>query len=74
MLALGVLSAVATPAFSQPDGWPSRPVTIVVGYPPGGSTDLVGRVIAEEMSKVLKATLVVENVGGAGGALGAQRS
>lgn len=73
LLALGALCAVATPAFAQPDAWPSRPISIVVGYPPGGSTDLVGRVIADELAKVLKATLVVENVGGAGGALGAQK-
>lgn len=73
MLALGILGACATAAFAQPDSYPSRPVTIVVGYPPGGSTDLVARVVAEEMAKVLKATLVIENLGGAGGALGAQK-
>jgi len=73
LLALGVLSAFAPSAFAQPDTYPSRPVTIVVGYPPGGSTDLVARVVAEEMAKVLKATLVIENLGGAGGALGAQK-
>ena len=73
LLALGVLAACATPAVAQPDDFPSRPITFVVGYPPGGSTDLVARVVAEEMAKVLKATLVVENIGGAGGALGAQK-
>jgi tripartite-type tricarboxylate transporter receptor subunit TctC len=73
LLAFGALCACAAPAFAQPDGYPSRPITIVVGYPPGGSTDLVGRVVAEEMAKVLKGTVVVENIGGAGGALGAQK-
>jgi tripartite-type tricarboxylate transporter receptor subunit TctC len=73
MLALGALCACATPAFAQPDAYPGRPITIVVGYPPGGSTDLVARVLADEMARVLKATLVVENLGGAGGALGAQK-
>jgi tripartite-type tricarboxylate transporter receptor subunit TctC len=76
LLALGVAAACATsvaPAFAQPDAYPSRPISIVVGYPPGGSTDLVARVVAEEMAKVLKATLVIDNVGGAGGALGAQK-
>lgn len=73
LLALGALAACAAPAFAQPDGYPSRPITIVVGYPPGGSTDLVGRVVADEMAKVLKATLVIENIGGAGGVLGAQK-
>lgn len=74
MLALGLVGACATSALAQPDSYPSRPISIVVGYPPGGSTDLVARVVAEEMAKVLKATLVVENIGGAGGALGAQKA
>lgn len=73
LLAFGALCACAAPVLAQPDSYPSRPVTIVVGYPPGGSTDLVARVVAEEMAKVLKGTLVIENVGGAGGALGAQK-
>jgi tripartite-type tricarboxylate transporter receptor subunit TctC len=73
LLALGVLGACAGAALAQPDAYPSRPITIVVGYPPGGSTDLVARVVAEEMAKVLKGTLVIENIGGAGGALGAQK-
>lgn len=75
LLAFGAVCACAAslPTFAQPDGYPSRPITIVVGYPPGGSTDLVARVVAEEMAKVLKATLVIENIGGAGGALGAQK-
>lgn len=73
MLALGVVGLCATSALAQPDSYPSRPISIVVGYPPGGSTDLVARVVAEEMAKVLKATLVIENLGGAGGAIGAQK-
>jgi tripartite-type tricarboxylate transporter receptor subunit TctC len=73
LLALAALCACATSAFAQPESYPSRPITIVVGYPPGGSTDLVARVVADEMAKLLKATLVIENLGGAGGALGAQK-
>ena len=73
LLAFGVVGAFAPAAFAQPDSYPQRPITIVVGYPPGGSTDLVARVVAEEMAKVLKGTLVIENLGGAGGALGAQK-
>lgn len=60
-------------AHAQPADYPHRPITMVVGYPPGGSTDLTARVMAEEMSKLLKTTIVVENQGGAGGALAAQR-
>ena len=60
-------------SFAQSDNYPSKPITIVVGYPPGGSTDLTGRVLANALAKSLNATVVVENVGGAGGAIGAQK-
>lgn len=73
LLALAAVCACATSAFAQPESYPSRPITIVVGYPPGGSTDLVARVVADEMAKLLKQPLVIENLGGAGGAVGAQK-
>jgi tripartite-type tricarboxylate transporter receptor subunit TctC len=74
-LALGVLALSATglTAFAQSDAYPSKPITIVVGYPPGGSTDLTGRVVAAELAKSLGTSVVVENIGGAGGAIGAQK-
>jgi len=54
--------------------WPTgKPVTLVVGYPPGGSVDLVARTIAEPLSKRLGTPVVVENIGGAGGTIGAQK-
>lgn len=61
------------PALAQTDGYPSKPITIVVGYPPGGSTDLTGRTVAAELSKKLGVPVVIENVGGAGGSIGAQK-
>lgn len=69
-LALCALSPVA--ALAQTD-YPTRPITIVIGYPPGGSTDLTGRTVAAELSKKLGVPVVIENVGGAGGAIGAQK-
>lgn len=60
-------------SFAQSDNYPSKPITIVIGYPPGGSTDLTGRAVANALAKSLNATVVVENVGGAGGAIGAQK-
>lgn len=65
--------AVAAPATSHADAYPSRPITLVIGYPAGGSTDLTGRVVGEELARVLKATVVVENQAGGGGGLAAQR-
>jgi tripartite-type tricarboxylate transporter receptor subunit TctC len=67
-----LLLAVAATAFAQGD-FPAKPITIVVGYPPGGSTDLTGRVVADILAKQLKVTTVVDNVGGAGGTVGAQK-
>ncbi len=69
VLANAVPQAVAQNAATYPD----KPITIVVGYPPGGSTDLTGRVVAAELARKLNATVVVENIGGAGGAIGAQK-
>jgi tripartite-type tricarboxylate transporter receptor subunit TctC len=68
-----VLLAASTQVFAQADAYPNKPITIVVGYPPGGSTDLTGRVVATELARVLGVSVVVENVGGAGGTIGAQK-
>lgn len=51
----------------------TKPITIVVGYPPGGSTDFTARTVALELGKKLSTTVIIDNVGGAGGALGAQK-
>ena len=69
----GLALLVSVPAAAQGDSYPSKPITIVVGYPPGGSTDLTGRTLAHELSKRLGVPVVIENVGGAGGAIGAQK-
>lgn len=55
------------------DVYPSKPITLVIGYPPGGSTDLTGRAVGLELSQRLGVPVVIENVGGAGGAIGAQK-
>ena len=68
------LLAASPAAFAQGDAYPSKPITIVVGYPPGGSTDLVGRMVGTELSNRLGQPVVIENLGGAGGAIGAQKA
>ena len=74
LLVTGAAAAVTcVPALSQTPTYPSRPITLVVGYPPGGSTDLTARVLGEQLARTLGQPVVIENVGGAGGALGAQR-
>ncbi|HNZ90947.1 MAG TPA: tripartite tricarboxylate transporter substrate-binding protein [Acidovorax sp.] len=71
-LACGLALLATGPAIAEP-AYPSKPITIVVGYPPGGSTDLTGRVVATELSHRLGVPVVIENIGGAGGAIGAQK-
>lgn len=64
---------VPGPAAAQADAYPNKPITLVVAYPPGGSTDLTGRTLAIELSKKLGVPVVIENIGGAAGAIGAQK-
>src|SRR5688500_11841467 len=59
------------PARAQGEAWPSRPVRIVVVFPPGGSSDIVARVLAEQFSQRLGQRFLVDNRPGAGGILGA---
>ncbi len=65
-----VAMAFAAPAFSQ-DAYPSKPVTILVPAAAGGPSDTVARLVAEAMTKDLGQQVLIENVGGAGGSLGA---
>ncbi|HAL40585.1 MAG TPA: ABC transporter substrate-binding protein [Polaromonas sp.] len=69
--ALALLACASV--LAQPDSYPSKPITIVVAYPPGGSTDLNGRTLGAELSRKLGVPVIIDNVGGAGGAIGAQK-
>lgn len=74
LIACGAALLAAGPAMADDAAsYPNKPVTIVVGYPAGGSSDLVGRLVANEIEKHLGQTVIVENLGGAGGAIGAQK-
>jgi tripartite-type tricarboxylate transporter receptor subunit TctC len=68
-LVVAVLLAVAPAAFAQ-DAYPSKPITMIVPFPPGGVADIVGRPLAVTMEKSLKQSVVVVNRTGAGGAIG----
>jgi tripartite-type tricarboxylate transporter receptor subunit TctC len=70
-LALASLGLASGPAFAQQ--FPSRTITIIVPFAAGGPTDTVTRLVAEAMGREIGQTVVVENVGGAGGTLGAAR-
>ena len=74
MIRLIIAAALAAFAgFAGAQGFPVRPVTLIVPFPPGGSTDTTARIIAERMRGPLGQTVVVENVGGAGGTIGMAR-
>ena len=65
------LAALLMPApYAAAETFPSRPVTFVVPFPPGGPTDTVGRIVGERMSKALGQSVVIENASGAGGTIG----
>jgi tripartite-type tricarboxylate transporter receptor subunit TctC len=70
-IALAALALAATGAIAQT--FPSKPVTIVVPFSAGGPTDTVARSLGQAMTKHLGQTVIVENVGGAGGTVGAAR-
>lgn len=71
--ALGLIGATTlAPATARAEGFPSRQMRIVVPYPAGGPTDALARMVAEEMQKDLKQTVIVENRAGASGAVGSR--
>jgi tripartite-type tricarboxylate transporter receptor subunit TctC len=67
------LTALAGIAGVQAQTYPSRQITIVVPFPPGGSTDVAGRIMAEKMRPLLGQPVIIENVGGAGGSIAVGR-
>src|SRR5258708_16830245 len=67
---LAVVTLCCSSALAQ--AWPAKPITLIIPFPPGGSTDIVGRIAADGMARELGQPLVVDNRGGAGGAIGAK--
>jgi tripartite-type tricarboxylate transporter receptor subunit TctC len=67
LLAALALAMLAIVARAEAQNYPARTITIVVPFPPGGSTDAVARIMAERMQKLLGQAVIIENVGGAGG-------
>jgi tripartite-type tricarboxylate transporter receptor subunit TctC len=70
--ALAALAALVT-SHALAQAFPSRPITLIVPFPPGGSTDTAARILGEAMRGPLGQPVVIENVGGAGGSIGVAR-
>jgi tripartite-type tricarboxylate transporter receptor subunit TctC len=73
LAALAALGAVLPLAALAQTDYPNKPVKIIVPFPAGGTSDVMGRLMAEELGKILKQPFIVENIGGAGGVIGTER-
>jgi tripartite-type tricarboxylate transporter receptor subunit TctC len=73
-LIVAALAALALAAPVAAQSYPSRPIRLIVPFPPGGGTDAVSRLVAQELSKTTGWTVVVENKAGAGGMIGLQEA
>ena len=72
-LVLGLALALAIPTFSvRAQTYPSKSIKIIVGYPPGGSTDVPARIVGQKLAEVLGQSVVIENKPGASGNIGAE--
>ncbi len=70
--ALGLIGACALGFGALAQEYPAKPVRLIVPYPPGGGTDVIARIVQPKLSEALGQTIVIENRGGAGGALGTE--
>lgn len=69
--AAGATALIGAPAFARAQAWPNGPVRIVVGFPPGGGTDALARVVSVRLSEMWKQQVIVDNKGGVAGVLAA---
>lgn len=71
LISAAAVGLIALSALAQ--DYPNKPIKMIVPFPPGGTSDVMGRMMAEELGKILKQPVIVENVGGAGGVIGTEK-
>ena len=74
LTALFLAACISATGAASAQDYPSRPITMIVPYPPGGATDAIARIVQDSMSQSLGQQVVVENIGGAGGMIAAARA
>jgi tripartite-type tricarboxylate transporter receptor subunit TctC len=72
-IAIGLVLNAFVPAPGAAQAWPTRPVTMVVPLAAGGAIDVIGRILNPHLSEILRQQVIIENIGGAGGMIGAHR-
>jgi tripartite-type tricarboxylate transporter receptor subunit TctC len=72
LISLGTVILITSPSLSQAQSWPDKPVKLIVPFAAGGTTDILGRIFAQQMTNILGQNIIVENKGGAGGNIGAE--
>src|SRR5215831_1273025 len=70
---IAALALFAAPLDASAQSYPSRPITVIVPFPAGGPSDVVARIVTERMAKILGQSMIIQNVGGAGGTIGSAR-
>ena len=73
LVSAAAVGLIALSALAQSD-YPNKPIKLIVPFPPGGTSDVMGRMVNDELGKILKQPVLVENVGGAGGVVGTERA
>ena len=68
--ALVCLSGVSIAGLAHAQSWPTKPIKLIVPYPPGGGTDVIARIVQEPLAKELGQQVIIDNRGGAGGSIG----